>query len=34
MTGTPTVFVNGEKVEAVDPAGLQAAVDEAAQAAS
>lgn len=34
VTGTPTVFVNGEKIEAVDPDGLQAAVDEAAEAAS
>lgn len=34
VSGTPTVFVNGDEVEAVDPAGLQAAVDEAAKAAS
>ena len=29
VTGTPTVYVDGEVVEDVSPAGLQAAVDEA-----
>jgi protein-disulfide isomerase len=29
VSGTPTLFVNGEVVEDVSPAGIQAAVDEA-----
>ena len=34
VDGTPTVFVNGDEVDSVDTAGLQAAVDAAAKAAS